>query len=873
MSFDLCTRNARRVPALLLSLLFLCGSGLLAHAQNTIYTVAGGGSWSGTATGQNADLAQPSGVAKDAAGNVYIADPSANSVFKIDPSGNLIVFAGIGYPTEHANTSNGKPANTAGLNGPSGVAVDKKGNVYIADTVNYMIRKVSTAGLISNTAGNSQLCHDPTTAPFCGDGAKATGAQLNYPIGVATDSLGNLYIADTGDNKIRVVNVGTVPITVAGVTIPAGFIQTVAGDGTACTNALAGNCGDGAAATLAQLNNPQGIAVDSSGNIYVADSGDHRIRIISNTGSTTGTISPFAGTGNRCNPSASCGDGGAATAANISNPWQIALDPSNDLFIVDAPANFVREVVASTGNITTVAGNGTPDFTGDGGAATSATLNRPRGVAVDALGNVYVGDTGNQRVRSLVGGIINTFAGGGNGYDTSVATSAILGGPRGVALDSTGNLYIADAFNNRVREVTPSSPPTTYGTINTIIGTGITGFQSDTGTPELNLPTSVAVDSLNNVYVADSQNNVIRQYNPGTGGFVVVAGTQSPCFGLFPCGDNGPATDATFQNLASIALDSNGNIYAADAGTNTIRVVNMGANPIMVAGVTIPSGYIQSVAGISGMACSNPLPPNCGDNGPATSALLNSPFGVAVDSLGDIFIADTGDNRIREVLASGTIMAYAFKGTTNFALNNSAANCSYGSPHYLAIDPHGNLYVGGSDVYSVVARIDAFNHQVISVAGQPKNPKYFGFAGDGGPATSAYINESGVAVDGAGHLYIADDGNNRVREVLLTSTGTLSVTSLTFPPQTIKTTSAALSFKLTNSGLDDLYISGTSITSPFSIRSTSCTKSNVVSPTSSCTFNITYRPTVVGPVNGSITINDNAYGSPSQTVTLSGTGQ
>jgi len=149
MSFDLCTRNARRVPALLLSLLFLCGSGLLAHAQNTIYTVAGGGSWSGTATGQNADLAQPSGVAKDAAGIVYIADPSANSVFKIDPSGNLIVFAGIGYPTEHANAYNGKPANLAGLNGPSGVAVDKKGNVYIADTVNYMIRKVSTAGLIT----------------------------------------------------------------------------------------------------------------------------------------------------------------------------------------------------------------------------------------------------------------------------------------------------------------------------------------------------------------------------------------------------------------------------------------------------------------------------------------------------------------------------------------------------------------------------------------------------------------------------------------------------------------------------------------------------------------------------------------------------
>src|SRR5271157_1921422 len=436
-----CAVVTRRVPAGFLLLLFACG--LSAHAQNTIYTVAGGASWTGTATGPNADIAEPSGVAKDAAGNVYIADPSANDIFKIDTSGNLTIFAGVGYPTEHANEYNNEPATGAGLDAPTGVAVDPKGIVYIADTVNYMIRKVIATGKIVNVAGNSHLCQDPTPVNACGDNAKATGAQLSYPNGVTTDSTGNVYIADTGDNKIRVVNVGKTTITVAGVSIPAGFIETVAGTGVACTNSLSGNCGDGAAATAAQLNGPQGVAVDGNGNIYIADSGDRRIRIVS----SAGVINPYAGTGNPCNPLAGCGDTGPATAANISNPWQIALDPTGDLFIVDSRANEVREVVASTQIINTVAGTGVASYSGDGGPATAATINRPHGVAVDPLGNVYVGDTGNQRVRTFpAGGNINTFAGGSSGYDGSTATSAILGAGRGVALDATGNLYIADSY-------------------------------------------------------------------------------------------------------------------------------------------------------------------------------------------------------------------------------------------------------------------------------------------------------------------------------------------------------------------------------------------------------------------------------------------
>ena len=865
--------SALRLPATCLIALLAFGYGLIAHAQNTIYTVAGGGSWNGSATAATADLGQPGAVAEDSAGNVYVAVPSANNVFKIDTLGNLTVFAGIGYPTEHATTANGVPATTVGLSAPSGVTLDNAGNVVIADTVNYMIRRVLSNGNIYNIAGNSKLCGDPTTP--CGDGGKATAAALNYPIGVASDAAGNIYIADTEDNRIRVVNLGKTTITIAGVSIPAGDIQTVAGNGVTCSTPAAGNCGDGGPATAAQLNNPQGVAVDAAGNIYISDSGDHRIRIVS----TGGVINAFAGMGTPCFPAGGCGNGGPAASATFSNPWQIGVDSSANVFITDPPNNAVWEVSSSTQIATVISGFGLPGFSGDQGPASGATMNIPRGIAVNGSDNIVIADTGNGRVRSFpLGGNINTIGGGGNGNDGATATAAILGAARGVALDAAGNLYIADTYNNRIREVGPSAPPSTIGTISTIIGTGFGGFGGDGGAPlsaELNFPTSVALDSSGNVYFADSGNSVVREFNIGTGAVSVIAGLpQQPCSN-FPCGDNGPATQATFAKLTSIALDSAGNVYVADAGTHSIRVINMTGGSITIAGVSIPAGNIQTVAGTNGTACANPLKGQCGDNGLASLAQLNSPFGVAVDAAGDIFIADTYDNRIREVLASsGNIVAYAYTGGAGFGpTKGPALSASYNTPHYIALDPHGNLYVSGSDFDSIVERIDAAYRTVMVVVGVATNPKFYGFSGDGGLATLASINNAGVAVDGSGHLYIADDGNNRIREVLLTPTATPSVTSLTFPLTTHRTTSA-LTFTLANNGSDDLYISGMTVgpTPPFRLRATTC-KNNIVAPTGTCTITVTFTPSTATTYSGSITINDNAFGSPSQTVTLSGTGQ
>jgi sugar lactone lactonase YvrE len=859
--------TARSVSAALFCVAILLGCGLFANAQNTIYTVAGGGNWNGTALGPSADLASPSAVAKDSLGNTYVVVPAAHNVFKIDTSGNLTVFAGLGYPTEHAPNYNGKPATQASLNSPLGVAVDTKGNVFIADTVNYMIRKVSTAGVISTVAGNFKLCQDSTTA--CGDNAVATAAQLNYPTGMAADANGNLYIADTGNNKIRVVNLSTATITVAGISIPSKFIVTVAGDGNPCASSTAA-CGDLGPGIKAQLNSPQGVAVDSTGNIYIADAGDRRIRVVN----SSGMITNYAGNGTPCNPATGCGNNGLATAASISNPWQLAVDASGDLFVADSPVNMIREINGSTKVITTVAGTGRAGFAGDGGLATKATLNHTRGVAVDSLGNIVIADLGNQRVRTFtVGGNISTVAGGGSGNDGSVATSGILGGDRGVALDGAGNLYIADSYNNRIRKVTPSTPPATIGSITTIAGTGIAGFAGDGGVATsagLNFPADVAVDSSNNVYVSDTSNLVIRKFSAG-GNIAVIAGTAGAVCTVHPCGDGGPALSAHFAMPTSIALDSSGNVYVADTALHSIRVINTGSSTIVVANVSIAAGNIATVAG-DGTPCGNPLPPQCGDNGPSTSAQLNSPFGVAVDATGNIFIADTNDNRIREVLTTGVIINYAFKGTTNFGpLNVVATNASYSTPHYLAIDPRGNLYVSGSSVFSVVVRINALNKLAIAIAGVPTNPKFYGYAGDGGLATLSAINNSGLAVDGSGHLYIADDGNNRVREVLLTPAATLSVTSLSFPTQQVGTTSAVQSFKLTNTGSDDLFLSSVTFAAPFNLHGTTC-PTDVIPAGSGCTFNVTFHPTTIGPANGSIVISDNAFGSPSQTVTLSGTG-
>jgi sugar lactone lactonase YvrE len=334
---------------------------------------------------------------------------------------NISTIAGdssVGY------SGDGGPATTAELDWPWGVAIDKTGNVYIADDHNYRIRKVSPAGVISTFAGNG-------TAGFSGDNGPASAAELSYPTGVAIDTLGNLYIADENNNRIRKVDA-------------TGKITTYAGTG------VVGFGGDGGPATNAKFNTPAGVAVDKLGNLYVADFYNYRVRKIT----TAGVISTVAGDGSY----GFGGDGGPATNAKIGSILGVGVDLSGNIYIPDQSNGRIRKVDVS-GVITTFAGGATQGYSGDWGLATDAELSYPYGVCADASGNIYIADYNNARVRVVkTDGIITTIA--GTGYpayygDGGPATDAEISYITGVGVDEIGDIYIADENNARIRKLVP----------------------------------------------------------------------------------------------------------------------------------------------------------------------------------------------------------------------------------------------------------------------------------------------------------------------------------------------------------------------------------------------------------------------------------
>ena len=341
---------------------------------------------------------------------------------------NIYTFAGIAGPGAYAG--DGGLATIANLSGNTGVATDAAGNVYIADTRNNVVRMVNTSGVISTFAGVAG-----GFGGFGGDGGAANAAQLNQPSAVAVDATGNVYIADTRNNAIRVVNT-------------AGVINTFAGMG-GTPGAFAG---DGGPATAASLNRPSGVAVDASGNIYISDTRNNVIREV-----VSGTINTVAG--NNTAGFGFSGDGAAATAAQLYNPAGITVDGSGNIYIADSRNNVVRLVTVSTGNINTFAGNYTlgAGYTGNGGLATAAQLNAPYDVKLDAAGNVYISDRGNSVVRSVnTSLVINNYAGNaiaGYSGDGGLATAAEISTPEGLAIDASGNVYISSTNANIIRRV------------------------------------------------------------------------------------------------------------------------------------------------------------------------------------------------------------------------------------------------------------------------------------------------------------------------------------------------------------------------------------------------------------------------------------
>ena len=603
--------------------------------DDIIMTVAGNDTcgYSGNyGAATQASVANPTGVVLDASGNLFVADSYNNVIRKVTPSGNIITVAGNGCS---GYSGDGGPATNASLAAPAGIAVDASGDLFIADANNQRIREVTPNGLITTVAGNG-------AASCAGDGGAATNATLSFPSDIAVDAFGDLFIATPRDQRIREVTTD-------------GLITTVAGNGTA------GYSGDGGNALVANLFAPANVAVDTSGDIFIADTGNSIVREVT----TDGVITTVAGN----DIAGYSGSSGWATNVSLAYPASVTVDASGDLFIADY-WNSVVWKVSPNGLMTILAGNGGYNYSGDGSPAASATLACPIGVAEDAFGDLFIADSDNNVIREVsTNGLITTVAGNGShSYcgDGGAATNAGLAYPSGVAVDALGNLFIADNGNNVIREVT------TNGLIYTIAGNGAVGYSGDGGAAtnaSFSTPSSVAVDNFGNLFVADINNQCIRQVNPN-GVIITVAGNGVQGYS----GDNGMATSARLNYPFGVAVDACGNLLIADTDNNVIRRV-------------ATNGVIITVVG-------NHSYGHSGDGAAATSASLANPSNIAVDHAGNLFIADTGNNVIREVGLGGTIATLAGNGVAGYSGDASVAtNASLGNPSGVAVDPYGNLFL------------------------------------------------------------------------------------------------------------------------------------------------------------------------------------
>jgi sugar lactone lactonase YvrE len=612
--------------------------------SRVVSTLAGSPQVQGTnnGDGSQARFAKPYGVAVDPFGNVFVADTYNHTIREIFASdGTVTTLAGVaGTPGFRNGPSIPNSPTGALFNYPYGITVDANENIYVADALNNMIRKISH-GYVTTLAGAG------------GSGSRdgvGTNALFSVPVALAADGAGNVYVADYGNNLIRQVS-------------PLGVVTTLAG-----LPGLSGSAnGDGANATFSQ---PSGIAVDSATNVYVADTSNDLIRKMT-PDITTGhwTVTTLAGMDGHE------GDAdGLGTNASFFLPQGVAVDSLGDVFVGDSVNRMVRMITPS-GLVSTLAGPAGSYGSADG-PTTAARFDEPYGVALDSATNLYVADTFNDTIRQISpAGEVTTLAGltGTAGTSDGTNSGAQFDNPVGIAVDGSGNLYVADYQNSTIRKIAPGLG--TNWIVSTLAGTaGVNGFSNGPVAYSLfNHPYGIAVDAQTNLYVTDYGNQVVRLIsangtvgtyagNPGASGFA-----------------NGTGANALFDNPAGLALDGNGNLYVADSGNNVVRKI-------------APGGVTSTVAGEEGVSGSA--------NGPL--GLLNSPLGVAVDANNNVFVADSGNNTIREIAAAGGLSTVA--ATARFAgsadgISNAA---QFDNPIGLAVDPSGNVFV--ADVFNNAIR-------------------------------------------------------------------------------------------------------------------------------------------------------------------------
>lgn len=623
----------------------------------------------------------PSGLAIDSEGSLYFVDRDTYRVRKVDSSGRVSTVAGsgmVGY------SGDGGPATSARLGERvEGLAVDSEGNVYISDTENHRIRRVDPSGRITTIAGTGAWGTQ-------GDGGLATRAGLTAVYGLATDAAGNLYVADTWADSIRKVDAS-------------GTITTVAGTGEE------GQGGDSGPAVEARLDKPRGIAVDPAGDLYIADSDNHRVRRVD----SSGTITTIAGTGER----GYSGDGGPATAAALAEPYAVAVDAVGNIYIADSDNGSVRKV-GLDGTISTVAG-GSAHVLPEAGP----NIGFPRALAVGPSRELYIADAyGNSILRLDEEGAVATFVGQGK---------PDLYRPGGAAVDSHRNVFVADSWRNRILRVDPAGIGTT------VAGSGALGDSGDGGPAtdaEFSFPADVALGADGAIYIADTYNHRIRKVD-SAGTVTTVAGSGEEGFG----GDGGPAARAKFDSPVAVAIGPDGAVYVADRGNRRIRRIDA-------------TGVVTTIAG-NGEA-GGPTP-----GVPATQSPLGWLRDVAVDSQGRIYIPDERSHRIWRVGLDGLLTVAA--GTGEFgAIGDSgpATSARLWHPAGVAVSDSGTLYIADSGNHRI--RKVSPDGIITTIAGSGIG----GFDGDGTPATMFALNRPwGVAAISDDSVIAIDSGNNRIR--------------------------------------------------------------------------------------------------------------
>jgi sugar lactone lactonase YvrE len=608
----------------------------------------------------------PEAEAMDSAGNIYLADYLNNAIRKIAPDGTVTTLAG--HPGEFNNGAADGVGSLARFSNPTGVAVDTFGNVYVADFYANTIRKITPGGMVTTIAGSyGQLGSN--------DGV-GSAARFAYPAGIAVDKAGNLFVADAGNDTIRKIDPTGMVTTIAGA---AGIYGTADGTGTG-----------------ARFTHPNGVTLDSAGNIYVADFDNHAIRRVT----PDGVVTTFAG-----RPGVAGYADGPGADARFTHPFNTAFDGAGNLYVADGATQTIRKI-DSAGNVTTLAGSPGQEGSNDGTGMT-ARFDYPHGVVVDPAGNVYVSDWGNWSIRKVTPeGVVSTFAGlpGDSGSWDGTGLAARFELPADVAIDKAGNLFVADSGNSTIRKITPD------GIVTTLAGSVHSpGNQDGVGSAaHFNWPQGIAVDSTGNVYVADTENSAIRKITPD--GMVTTVASGSPGSFHNPKGIavdpatniyvadtiNGtihkitPAGDVTtiagqvgsayrFSSPSGLVADGAGNIYVLDS--------------CRVSKIT-PDGVISTVAGSA----------NCngsGYDGPAAEARFSGPKAITIDKAGNIYVADTGAHRIRKIAPNGWVTTLAGSEFGNVAGAGHAAQ--FNQPMGIAVDQNGALYV--ADYYNHTIRI------------------------------------------------------------------------------------------------------------------------------------------------------------------------